>query len=423
MSTKIELDSLILAAMQRVRAGRLEEAVEYWTKVRAIAPDQPQALFYLGRHHLYQRNTQTALELLTRAAEVTPKEPAIHLNLAYAYQAAGNADAELRAIVTALTLDPYFLPALLNKGAAFERSGKRRLAAQAYKEALKVVSPTQKLPDELASQIDHAREIVGKDAEELSDYLNSSLAPMHARYPGSKTDRFEECRDILIGTKKIYSCEPTMLHFPRLPAIQFYERETFPWLTSIEAETDAIRDELIPLIRTDRKEFRPYVNHQDGVPLNQWAELNRSPRWSSLFLWENSKRIDEHCARCPRTAAALAAIPLCDMGEFGPTAFFSALEPHTRIPPHTGVTNVRLTVHLPLILPEKCAFRVGNETREWRIGKTLIFDDTIEHEAWNNSDELRVILIFDIWNPFLDMAEREQVGELLRSVRTYYADN
>ena len=77
--------------------------------------------------------------------------------------------------------------------------------------------------------------------------------------------------------------------------------------------------------------------------------------------------------------------------------------------PHTGVTNTRLTVHLPLIVPPGCGFRVGATTREWLPGKAWVFDDTIQHEAWNLSDTPRAILIFDIWNPLLSAAERELV--------------
>jgi aspartate beta-hydroxylase len=101
---------------------------------------------------------------------------------------------------------------------------------------------------------------------------------------------------------------------------------------------------------------------------------------------------------------------------------YSLLAPHTRIPPHTSSTNARLIVHLPLIVPGGCRFRVGNETREWEEGKAWVFDDTIDHEAWNDSGHLRVILMIDVWNPYLTAAEREMVSVLLNEVRNYYAE-
>jgi aspartate beta-hydroxylase len=133
--------------------------------------------------------------------------------------------------------------------------------------------------------------------------------------------------------------------------------------------------------------------------------------------------VDEHCERCPKTTAIIEKMPLAVVPRAAPAAFFSVLEPKTLIPPHTGVTNTRLIVHLPLILPEDCWFRVGNEKREWQMGQAWIFDDTMEHEAWNGSDKTRVILIFDIWNPYLTALERELVCELLANTADYYAQD
>jgi aspartate beta-hydroxylase len=85
---------------------------------------------------------------------------------------------------------------------------------------------------------------------------------------------------------------------------------------------------------------------------------------------------------------------------------FSVLRPHTHIPPHYGTINGRVIVHLPLIVPENCgALRVAGETRSWVYGKCFAFDDSYAHEAWNHSDETRVVLLFDIWSPFLTEIE------------------
>src|SRR5262249_30517230 len=110
---------------------------------------------------------------------------------------------------------------------------------------------------------------------------------------------------------------------------------------------------------------------------------------------------------------ALKAVPQPRIPKRSPAAMFSALQPQTRIPPHTGVANTRLVLHLPLIVPEGCGFRVGNETRQWREGSAWIFDDTIEHEAWNDSQVPRVIFICDVWSPFLNQAEREAISEVI----------
>jgi aspartate beta-hydroxylase len=181
-----------------------------------------------------------------------------------------------------------------------------------------------------------------------------------------------------------------------------------------------IRGELLALLEAGLPGFAPYIAYPPGTPVNQWAELNHSRLWSSLWLWRDGRRQDEAIASCPRTAAFLETLPLANQPGFAPTVVFSALAPHTRIPPHTGSTNARLLVHLPLVLPGPAGFRVGNETRPWRLGEAWVFDDTIEHEAWNDADDVRVILILDIWNPLLSVAERELISSMMIARAQWY---
>jgi aspartyl/asparaginyl beta-hydroxylase (cupin superfamily) len=129
--------------------------------------------------------------------------------------------------------------------------------------------------------------------------------------------------------------------------------------------------------------------------------------------------IEENAAKCPRTMKVLQNAPQPDQPGRTPASMFSLLKPKTRIPPHNGVTNVRLVTHLPLIIPESCRFRVGNDVRQWVPGRAWVFDDTIEHEAWNDSDKLRVVLIFDIWHPDLTAAERALVTALTAGINAF----
>jgi aspartate beta-hydroxylase len=183
-----------------------------------------------------------------------------------------------------------------------------------------------------------------------------------------------------------------------------------------------ITQELKALLQSRGDAFTPYITYRAGDPVNQWAELNHSKRWSSLSLWRGGNREEANLAACPQTALALQEVEMAEIGGLCPNAMFSALAPHTEIPPHHGETNARLVVHLPLIIPDDCHYRVGFENRQWEVGKLLIFDDTIEHTARNDSDELRVILIFDIWNPYLSLNERKMVRALTKAARDFSAD-
>ena len=213
------------------------------------------------------------------------------------------------------------------------------------------------------------------------------------------------------------------MHFPKLPALEFFPREHFPWLGAIEACATDVRREFERVFSEDQDRLEPYIAYPEGVPLDQWQELNRSRRWSAFFLWRDGKRIEANTARCPRTVELLAAVPMHDVPRHAPTAFFSILDAHTHIPAHTGVTNTRVIVHLPLVLPGQCRFRVGSETREWRAGEAWVFDDSIEHEAWNDSDQPRAILIFDVWNPFLSEAERALIRTTMPAIADYYGES
>ena len=388
--------------------------------VQVLARDagHPRALLHLGQHALYyDRNIAQAHALLQRAAAADPKNPVVALNRASVARAEGNAEAEMAALTQALTLDPYFLPALLAKGALYERLGKPRLAAKTYSHVL-TIAPAEP-PPWLAEPLQKARALVEANRAALDQFIEEKLKAVRARHGAAP--RFDEAKDVMTGAKRIHVQAPTLLHYPRLPAIPFYHDGEFPWLETLGKATDTIRDELQALLKQQDSDFAPYVKHPAGVPLNQWAELNHSTRWGAYFLWQDGVRQEDACRLCPETAAVLAKMPMADVPDAAPSAFFSCLKPKTRIPPHTGVTNTRLVVHLPLIVPPGCTYRVGNETREWVVGKPFVFDDSIEHEAWNGSDAPRYILIFDIWNPYLSDAERDMVRTLLAAHRDFYA--
>ena len=251
-------------------------------------------------------------------------------------------------------------------------------------------------------------------AQRFGEALSAGLAQQLAQYDGAERRRFDACVAHVLGKRRIYTSTCAGLHFPFLPADEFLAEWRFPWFAALEAQTSAIRAELAALLADGDDGIVPYVDQPQGARPNLWSPLNRTTKWGAYYLWHYGVRRDDACARCPVTATAVEAIPRVDIPGRAPTAFFSLLEPRTRIPAHTGVTNTRVTVHLPLIVPEHCGFRVGGETRQWVEGRAFAFDDTIEHEAWNDSDDLRAVLIVDVWNPYLTPVEQSLV-------RAFYA--
>ena len=365
-----------------------------------------------------RRDFPGALSALDRADAQTPGNVALKMQRAVALRMTGDLSGSLDALTAALALDPYNATALLAKGALLERLDGEQAAAAVYRDALKI-APTEP-PLALAAPIARAREVVERVSHALERYLFAELDTSQAGNAQAQT-RFEESVRIFAGTARPFTSQPLLLHYPRLAAIPFHDRARFPWFAELEAHTDIIRGELQAALATPQG-FTPYIEFRPDAPVNQWGELNHSQRWSAYFLWRDGERQDAACAACPQTAALMDRLPLARQPGFAPTVVFSALAPHTHIPPHTGSTNTRLLVHLPLILPGPARFRVGNETRDWRMGEAWAFDDTIEHEAWNDADQLRVILIIDIWNPDLEPGEQALVSAMLAARSRFAAD-
>jgi len=418
-ATESQIRALIDAVDRADQAGNRGEAERALAHARAAAPDHPGVLNVAGMRALLAGDAGAARPLLERAAALDPASPMLWLNLALAHRELNDQAAERDALEQALTADPRFFPALLHKARLFERQGKLKLAAYMYHAFLCCVPAGVQQPPAVRSAMEHANRVLKDNDAALEAFLRPRLDEARARHDGARLERFDACFEVLVGKRGMFAPQPTFMLFPRLPAIEFLDREDFPWLDAFDAATDEIRAEARAALAQAAEDFVPYISKPAGAPVDQWQELNNSKRWSTFFLLKNGKRVEDHLARCPRTAALLEAAPLCAIPGHAPTAFFSVLAPHTRIPPHTGVTNARLIVHLPLVVPPGCSYRVGAERREWREGSAWVFDDSIEHEAWNGSDESRIVLIFDVWNCFLTSAERDLVAALVAGVQEY----
>ncbi|HRN62604.1 MAG TPA: aspartyl/asparaginyl beta-hydroxylase domain-containing protein, partial [Luteimonas sp.] len=296
---------------------------------------------------------------------------------------------------------------------------KHRLAAHAFRNVLTVAPAEPDWPPALRRRLEHAREMVERDTLELVDFLGHRVAAKRATVDEARSARWDEAVSILAGRTRPYHSQCNQLQVPRLPALTFYDDALFPWMRELESRTDAIKAELQAMLASRGDEFVPYIQYKPGDPVNQWDKLNHSRNWSGFHLYAHGEPVHEHLAQCPRTAETLALVDAVEIAGLCPNAMFSALAPGAHIPPHTGETNARLVAHLPLVVPEGCTFRVGYDTKHWREGKCWVFDDTLEHEARNDSDQLRVILMFDVWNPLLSQAEREMATALAGAMRDW----
>ena len=402
----------LLSDASRLRqAGDSRGAAAMLRSGLAANPNLAAGWNLLGIIELEAGDPAAAAESIERAVKIDPAPPLL-LNLARAHRGRGDRVSELECLDRALSVDAYYLPAILDKGMALRALEREPEALELYRLVFEGLAAPEDIPPAFAAPLEEAREFLRREGDRKMALFSEVLAEVRTSSGEADLRRAEAYAENRAGKRKIFQQRPTGSHFPFLPALEFFDRSLFPWFDELERHTEEIQQEVLSLWADDDERFRPYVAYPAGVPVNQWGELNHSLRWSAWFLWENGKRVDENCARCPKTAAVLDTLPMLDLPGKGPTAMFSILKPRTRIPPHTGTSNARVTVHLPLIVPPGCGFRVGAETREWRVGEAWAFDDTIEHEAWNNSDRPRAILIIDSWNPFLTDPEREVIRRI-----------
>lgn len=411
--------NLVQQAERAQSAGKPEEAAQWLARAKGAAPGHPLVLNAEAVQALQAGNPAAARALCEQALALDDRNPSFWINLGSACRGLGLREEEMNALQRALALEPRHLLALLQKASLLELQGKRRAAAKVYHNALQTIPAGTQLPGFLRESIGRAVQAVKQNNAEMQAFLEERLRGVQAQHATESGERFAHCLEAFLGRRRIYTPQPTFLHFPKLPAYEYYPRADFPWLEELEAATDEIRAEFERVCLEDAHGLEPYVTHPEGVPLDQWKELNHSRRWSVFYLWRDGRPLQDRLERCPRTAALLEKAPRVDIPEVGPTAFFSILDAKSHIPPHTGVTNTRLIVHVPLVVPPGCRFRVGSQTREWQPGQAWVFDDTIEHEAWNDSAVPRGVLIFDIWNPFLSAAERDLVRAAVSAIREY----
>jgi aspartyl/asparaginyl beta-hydroxylase (cupin superfamily) len=399
-------------AQHATKAGLPDQARRHFEAVLAIDSEEPTARNWLGADAMARADARTAAMHFEIACKREAGERSHWVNLATAHRVLGDSDRERAALEAALAIDQTDLLVLIRIAELHERLGEVTPAAERWTAVLAFSRNITNPSPEFAEVLRHAKQYLLERQQKLAAAIDDSLADELNEASERDRRRMRRAADIWLRRRPIYTNQCEGLHYPFLPADEFFERDHFPWLGRFEAATETITAELEAILSEPEARLTPYISLPPGMPANKWSALDNSLDWGAFHLWKEGERFDEACARAPQTAALVESLPICHIEGRAPNVFFSILKPGSHIPPHTGVTNVRSVVHLPLVVPDGCEFRVGGETRSWRKGEAFVFDDTIEHEAWNRSDRNRAILIIDVWNPYLSDHERRMICSL-----------
>jgi aspartate beta-hydroxylase len=351
-----------------------------------------------------------------RCIALAPRQPALHFNLGTALEKAGDLGRAVGAYLAAWRLNPKDARLALFAGAALEAAGRREDAATLFSigddldPAVRLAKDRPGLDPEIRRRSATADRVMREHFTRLHERAVDDFARGVAQ-PGSPPALARVRAAIWVQTHdrpftyRTPAQKPSLFYMPDLPAREFTPRQELSWAGDVESHTAAIRDEYLAAV-AGGAQHAPYVEAGARSPL--WRELRGNPDWSALHLYKLAEAT-ALAKQFPKTLAALAAADVVRIAGKPMELFFSRLKPGTHIPPHYGIANNRITVHLPLIVPCDCEIRVGGNRHRWREGELVAFDDSFEHEAWNRAASDRVVLIFEAHHTDLAPLERAAI--------------
>jgi len=200
---------------------------------------------------------------------------------------------------------------------------------------------------------------------------------------------------------------------PGLTSRPFWDPQTIEAVRIVEAHFETIKSELMEIRARNGEGFQPYrapswAEKQNLAEDGVGSKSTSAGNWNVFYLSLHNMDFSSNIERAPKTASIISSLK----NQYNHT-FFSALSPQSHITAHCGPTNKKLRIHLPLVVKGNGArMRVGDQEVRLEEGKCIVFDDSYNHEAWNDDDTSRIVLIFDIWHPDLTLKERKFLGFL-----------
>ncbi|XP_073487791.1 aspartyl/asparaginyl beta-hydroxylase isoform X6 [Aquarana catesbeiana] len=411
---KAELD----AAEKLRKKGKLEEALKAFETLVGNYPQSPRARYGKAQCEDDMAEKQRSNDVLLRAirtyeeVSTLPNVPADLMKLALKRQAnrqqfLGRMRGSVLTLHKLVQLYPDDISLKNDLGVGYLLLGDNTKAKEVYEEVL------SQDPSNGFAKV-HYGFILKADNKiaESIPYLRDGLL---SEEPGTDDGRFYfHLGDALqrIGDKEAYTWYEAghkKGHFASVWQRSLYNvngLKAQPWWTAKETGyTDLVRT-LEANWKIIRDEGLAVMDKAKGLFVPEDENLREKGDWSQYTLWQQGRKNEKSCNSAPRTCALLERFPEstgCRRGQIK----YSVMHPGTHVWPHTGPTNCRLRMHLGLVIPKTgCKIRCANDTRSWTEGKVLIFDDSFEHEVWQEADSYRLIFIVDIWHPELTQHQR-----------------
>lgn len=322
-----------------------------------------------------------------------------------------------------IELAPHIATGYLYAGCWLEQSERTDAAAAAYSLAQEA-DPASLVGSASADNDDptQLRAIAGNHL--LRSYLSDQQRNLFIDQPDAvriQDAAWIQTHDAPITfTQKLFA--PDLFYIPDLPEKPFYQADEFGWAETIMQQSASIKSELENALnhQAGTASLRPYLSKDADYGALQ--SLAGSLQWSALDLFKDGQGNKEVATLFPQTLGQLKSIPTYALDECPVEVFFSLLKPKQQIDAHYGQSNHSLTVHLALEVPENCYLKVADLKREWQEGGLLIFNDSYLHSAHNQSERMRIVLIFSVWHPALTHAEQRAVQTSFRARRQWMTE-
>jgi aspartate beta-hydroxylase len=379
--------------------GELDQAETLYRHILAIHPEHAGALCYLGLLQAQHGRSDDAVHLLRGALASDPQLAEAHHHLGVVLQGLGHAAEALDHLDQALVIAPDFVDARCSRASALNWLGRREEAIAQFERVLAEAPETAVAELGLAA----ALEAAGREHEAFVHYRNAaSLDPQYVealdralsafagRHPVESQVGMQRLNGFIKSMLLNYD-NPRMNTYPGLTKCAFHDPQLFPVTRALEAAFDPICSEIAGLAEAA---FSPELE----------SHLMESGAWDVFMFYERGRKNAQNCSQCPTIARIIDSHNT--LRTQAGVLYVSKLVPQSHIRAHRGPTNIRMRCHLGVRIPDgDCAIRVGEEVRRWRAGECLVFDDSLEHEAWNRTAEARIVLIVDVWHPELTPAE------------------
>ena len=430
--TASALEQRVRQAREFDRIGHQAQAQAAWESVARLAPQHAEAATRLARQAMTSGDAARALQLLKAATSADPGHATLPIDAAFAHLALQQPLQAMAVLEAAVRSHPGHAEAWLLLGEVREVDGDAAGALKAWYQAVTRAQQAglwlgpQTTPAHQLDAVMHAIEVVRKGRRDL---FFASFADVRERFGASELHRVERALTGYLGdwdaTPPDARQRPKFLYFPGLPETPFLDPELQPWAARLRDAYPVIRDEALHVLAEDQSAFSDYVQLKGQAHMADFVGgSGAAPAWEAFFFYRRGKRFADNHRRCPYTSELLESIDLCRIADQTPEICFSLLKAGSHILPHFGVSNTRVVMHLPLVVPADCALHLlGIGERRWREGELLMFDDTFEHEAWNRSTEHRLILLMDCWNPHLRLPERLAVTQLIETITGLSSSN